>query len=362
MGRKNKNKRLKKKVVTHEELVHQNMTCRSIEHTPEPILEETVVAPPPPASQTRLVLIEGRKDLKNAQPPLGFLFNPLRAALLDPSLALASIIVPGVVTAVPMVDQMTATAINIPFSIAKFGYGLLPFRGDSRQIDLAMVAQNDVFSTQAAGSSPLPPLLAPKSLQNLLQVSIAFGLSAAADVANAIVHPAKATAWIVSLWQFFRYLDSSKLDKNLTDAIVKPFYGGRLVDNIHIYRKIQESAEHRVHRVKRFRRSQIQTNINEGSRMMKYATAAYGTGMIQASLESRGVHEKELETVKGAIAKHIGIKKADIKFMCVSEGGNMKLLRHFIAVDRKTRNVVLAIRGTLSVSGALIDMQAEDGT
>jgi hypothetical protein len=95
---------------------------------------------------------------------------------------------------------------------------------------------------------------------------------------------------------------------------------------------------------------------------MKYATAAYGTGMISASLQDREISTTELDRVKTAIAKHVGIRKNDIVQMCVSEGGNVLLLRHFIAIDRASRNVVLAIRGTLSVSGALIDLQAQDGT
>jgi hypothetical protein len=222
------------------------------------------------------------------------------------------------------------------------------------------VAQNDFLCTTSAGNSPLPPLLAPESLSNLLQLSIAFGFSAAADVAGALVHPGKATAWLVSLWQFFRCLDSSHL--NLGDAMVKPFWSGRLVDNISIFRCIQESSELCPQRVKRFRRSQIQSDINEGARMMKFATAAYGTGMIESAIHPDQVSTVEVSYTKTAIAAHCGIKKEDIKYMCVSEGGNMKLLRHFVAVDRKHHNVVLAIRGTLSVSGALIDMQAEDGT
>lgn len=374
MGRKNKNKRMKKKtalanISTNGSTDAATTTAkpstipRSIEDTPEPTQQQqpVVVESPPPASQTRSVLTQGRKDLKNAQPPLGFLFEPLRKVVLDPSMALATIVVPGVVTAVPALDSLTATSIQIPFSVIKFGYGLLPFRSDAKEIDLALVAQNDLLAVSAAGSSPLPPLLAPDSLRQLIRVATAFGFSVAVDVLSALLNPGKAATWLVSLWQFFRFLDSSRLDNDLQQAVVKPLYGGRLIDNINIYRKIFPDPS--FHKVKRFRRSQVQQQINDGSRFMKYATAAYGTGMIQASLESSdNVSAKQLETVKSAIAKHVGIKKSDIREMCVTEGGNVKLLRHFVAVDRKSHNVVLAIRGTLSVSGALIDLQADDGT
>ena len=371
MGRKNKTKRIKKATQNAATTIDENAPNRTsprsvLEGETAPLAEPTtiydekiVIVPPPPASKTRLVLTEGRKDLKNAQPPLAFIFDPIRRAVLDPTMALASIVVPGVVTALPVADDITASCIQLPFSIAKFAYGLLPFRGDSKSVNLAMIAESDLLAVSSAGSNPLP---LPDNISSVFQASIAFTLSAVADVAGAIVNPAKATTWMVSLWQVFRFLDSSQLDHDLTNAIVKPFYGGRLVDNINIYRKIQEPWQERIHRVKRFRRGQIQQLVNEGARMMKYATAAYGTGMIQASLENRKVQTEELDNVKTAIAKHVGIRKNDIVHMCVSEGGNMLLLRHFIAIDRKSRNIVLAIRGTLSVSGALIDMQAEDGT
>eukprot|EP00957_Ditylum_brightwellii_P135729 10350175-Ditylum_brightwellii.AAC.1 len=35
----------------------------------------------------------------------------------------------------------------------------------------------------------------------------------------------------------------------------------------------------------------------------------------------------------------------------------MKVLRHFVAIDRESKSIIIALRGTLSISGALIDMQ-----
>jgi hypothetical protein len=68
------------------------------------------------------------------------------------------------------------------------------------------------------------------------------------------------------------------------------------------------------------------------------------------------------KATRSKISEHIGIQKDDIIAMFVKPGGNMLVLRHFLAVDKDKRAIVLAIRGTFSVSGILIDIQAAGGT
>lgn len=58
------------------------------------------------------------------------------------------------------------------------------------------------------------------------------------------------------------------------------------------------------------------------------------------------------------ISQHIGVAKEDI-VMYVTPGGGMDVLRHFIAVDRTKKAVVLAIRGTFSVSEILVDCDGD---
>lgn len=274
MGRKNKNKRNKK--ATRNAAAVDDDKPPSRRTSPRSVLEQTtptaepptihdekiVVIPPPPASKTRLALAEGRKDLKNAQPPLEFLLNPIRRALLDPSMALASIVVPGIVTALPFADDMAATCLQLPCNVAKFAYGLLPFRGDSQTVNLARIAQNDLLAVTSAGSNPL--ILPEKNVANIFQASIGFAFSAVADVVGAMWNPTKATTWIVSLWQLLRFLDSSQLiNMNLKSALVKPFYSGRLVDNVNIYQRIQKSWEERIHSVQHFRQARFNLGSNK---------------------------------------------------------------------------------------------------
>ncbi len=222
MGRKNKNKRNKK--ATRNAAAVDDDKPPSRRRSPRSVLEQTtptaepptihdekiVVIPPPPASKTRLALAEGRKDLKNAQPP-----------------------------------------------VAKFAYGLLPFRGDSQTVDLARIAQNDLLAVTSAGSNPL---ILP---ENIFQASIGFAFNAVVDAVGAMWNPTKATTWIVSLWQLLRFLDSSHdssqlINVNLKSALVESFYSGRLVDNVNIYQRIQKSWEERIHSVQHFRQAQIQ--------------------------------------------------------------------------------------------------------
>lgn len=68
------------------------------------------------------------------------------------------------------------------------------------------------------------------------------------------------------------------------------------------------------------------------------------------------------KATKKWISEHIHLDEDDIIAMFVKPGGSMFVLRHFLAVDKKKKAVVLAIRGTFSVTGILIDTQAAGGT
>jgi hypothetical protein len=82
--------------------------------------------------------------------------------------------------------------------------------------------------------------------------------------------------------------------------------------------------------------------------------------MIRSALD-REAHPHELENQMKAIAFHCNVVPQDIRVLEVNDGGaDMHVLRHFVAINRETSSVILAIRGTLSVSGALVDMQAMD--
>jgi hypothetical protein len=83
--------------------------------------------------------------------------------------------------------------------------------------------------------------------------------------------------------------------------------------------------------------------------------------MIRSALDREAEHDDIDDPVK-AIAFHCDIAPEDIRMVHVDDGEDVKVLRHFVAVDKKTKSVVLGLRGTLSISGALVDVQAMDGT
>jgi hypothetical protein len=67
-----------------------------------------------------------------------------------------------------------------------------------------------------------------------------------------------------------------------------------------------------------------------------------------------------LKNQSNAIAVHCGIDPSDVRIVKMNHGGDLEVLRHFVAVDHNSKSVVLALRGTLSISGALIDIEAMD--
>lgn len=123
---------------------------------------------------------------------------------------------------------------------------------------------------------------------------------------------------------------------------------------------------------------------------MKYSTAAYGGRTITAANEQQiAADEETIKLILGGdtgrelasridievpreyeinqavevinrkkISQHIGIPQTDI-IMFVNPGGSTKYVRHFIAVDEDKKEVILAIRGTYSLSELLVDASGE---
>merc|ERR1719223_160132 len=104
-------------------------------------------------------------------------------------------------------------------------------------------------------------------------------------------------------------------------------------------------------------------------RYVRYATAAYGASMIDSAdlLQTFG-KKIVVPIVEGAsqnlrirkTCRYLNVKPEDILKMS-NAGGNMNVVGHFIAVDRprgKLRGaIVLAIRGTYTLSGVKTDAQ-----
>ena len=156
------------------------------------------------------------------------------------------------------------------------------------------------------------------------------------------------------------YLDATGVGGELEEGIIKPLWRGRLLDNLkmlndvqevmgvdrHIKARIQNGANHNT----------IDNDIREGHRFMRWATAAYGVEMVKSAVDI-DVDAHQLQTRQQAIAVHFGIDPKDLIYMYSKDDGDKHILHHFAAVDHKTKSIVLALRGTLSLSGAIIDVQ-----
>jgi hypothetical protein len=323
--------------------------------------------------QTRVMrtLTNGRKDLWNSHYPIhgiGLLFNPYRDFVLDPLFAIGTILLPPLVayTNSPYVDHILSHVLSISIFCMKSVYRPIVME---EHMNLRDTAKQDFMITTKAAYH-LPKYHPPSDIVSAFRGAVAFTLSVSADIISLLVDNKKMIKWMETLTELKSYLDASGVSSELDESIMKPLYSGRLLDNLKILSDIQGKLYHNRH----VEVAQT-TNIDElkdpiliGHRMMRYATSAYGTEMIRSALDREvSVHEflghDDNYQVHKAIAFHSGISDVnDIRILEVNDGGDMHLLRHFVAIDRTSKSVVLAIRGTLSVSGALVDMTAMDGT
>lgn len=109
--------------------------------------------------------------------------------------------------------------------------------------------------------------------------------------------------------------------------------------------------------------------LRDSQRPAMLATAAYGINEISAVRRVQPamaagpfdfITEPFMQITKMRIAKYLNISEEDILHM--SEPGDTGgIIPHFVAVDHKSSSVVLAIRGTNSLTNLLIDGQTKQG-
>jgi hypothetical protein len=84
---------------------------------------------------------------------------------------------------------------------------------------------------------------------------------------------------------------------------------------------------------------------------------AHGTEMIRSAIH-REVGFEELQTTRQAISVPTGLAVEDVKALHAETKNDRHVLHHFVAVDIATKSIVVASRGALSLSGAIVDVQA----
>jgi hypothetical protein len=156
------------------------------------------------------------------------------------------------------------------------------------------------------------------------------------------------------------FLNQSGIDLEISSSL-----NHRLLDNLIILSRVEKAALNGSDRrdlallqnddIAR-RRIRIPSG-SEALRYMKYATAVYGDAMIRAAeLDALGKLDANLATATSSkISAHCSIPEESIVLMDVDYSGSDNHLRHFVAVDHKVQKIVLAIRGTFSISELVVD-------
>ena len=331
-------------------------------------------------SRTEEVLLAVRKDLWRVQLP--HFLDPFREFVLDPSIQFWTIILPPLVThycagadgiVATYITCTTLGPIRLVLRISNI------FNDNDYNNDQGTICGTTSRSQQPASSLQTRLQLQPPSeYASSLRGFFAFLFSASADWIGALVHPHKMRKWVNAVASFRAYLEASRIGDALEEAMIKPLYRGRLLDNVKMLHDIQELYDEE--RVKRVRlESTMKTkgpaarpvmnaagsaqdddlSLELASAMMRFATAAYGTEMVMSAMDV-AANVSDLETERQAIAFHTDIPQDNIRLLKEESTVSSMSLRHFVAVDHRHKAIVLALRGTLSISGALIDMQAMD--
>jgi len=331
-------------------------------------------------------LTQARRDLWSAQPirPLRFLLNPLRSFVWDPSLAIFSILLPPLIPR--SVDGcLTFLCVHVTLPILHGLYPKLDLH-DVEHDDMQSTAKNTLLHTTP--TNVVIALTPPTDLQSAVQGSVGFVVSAIGDVLGALTNPAKLQGWTKAMAQFNGFLEASGVADELQESLLKPLWRGRLLDNLKILNDIQEETTN-LNMKERARKcvisggdggygdcenyedvadpspssssiKSLSQEVLDGKRLMRFATAAYGTEMIRSALD-KNVSIDQLETLQTAISVHTDIREEDVKLVFADQSGantaDKHVLHHFVAVDRCSKSIVLALRGTLSLSGAIVDMQ-----
>jgi hypothetical protein len=299
-------------------------------------------------------LMTARRVLWKGHPPkiLGWFLDPLRIYVIDPVLSIQSVLLPAILPT--QIGHISSFGVDMCVPLLKVLY----IQKLEDPNDLGAATRGAIVGPSVVAVRP------PSDFQSAFQGVISFICSAIGDVAGMMTNPKKYTGWMQSLTQFNTFLRNTGVQAEMEEAIQKPLLCGRLLDNFKILNDIFEThlagrIEIAQHDSEKARTEGFEDDIRLGHRLMRFATAAYGTEMIRSAVDEDVDASQFLEDGLDSVALHTRIPKEDIKFVYA---GNEKdydkhVLHHFVSIDRENKSIVLGIRGTLSLSGAIADMQ-----
>ncbi|GKY94119.1 hypothetical protein MPSEU_000378000 [Mayamaea pseudoterrestris] len=164
----------------------------------------------------------------------------------------------------------------------------------------------------------------------------------------------------VTVDAFQNFLTSSGIDMELSESL-----NIRLLDNLIILGRVQKAAFLGIDIRDTVALDTVPANLpssEEWYKYMRFATAAYGAAMIRAAeIDVKGKFDARFlnrTVIKKRMSEHVGIPENDLVVLDVDFDGNTKHLRYFVAVDHADKKIVLAIRGTFSLSEIVTDVAA----
>lgn len=167
---------------------------------------------------------------------IAWFFDPVRDFLLDPLFAICTHLLPPIAGAVSGADTVLALIISCNMYVMRWIYRAPT---DEQDIDLRQTARQDMLVNNKAGLR-LPKFTPPSDFASAFRGAVAFISSAAADVVSVCMDRRKMAKWFETLAEFKAYLDASGVGGELEEAIMKPLWRGRLLDNIKMLNDIQE--------------------------------------------------------------------------------------------------------------------------
>jgi hypothetical protein len=307
---------------------------------------------------------------------IGWWLGPVKF-VANPIFAVAEAVVPAITDVVPFSDRVVGWSLGGVSNVAHLAHsvgakvGLVEDNEDADAIDAA-----DEFRRFLNGG------------KNDFYTVLGFSTGIVMDLMGAVTNREKVAGWFKTFGDLFSYLNQSGIGKEMKNVMFQLDF----LPNLILLAKAQAVTRKIGTTV-----APTYDQLNEGYHFMKYSTAAYGIASIKAALAQTANVADAPELTNGSkncdtngngfisnvalkpgnstrpdyitntphefatlksISRHIGIPKEDI-VMFAKPGGSNDILRHFVAIDHHRQQVILAIRGTFSVSGIVIDMDGD---
>jgi hypothetical protein len=184
-------------------------------------MEETPISTPslPPPSALGAVLLQARQDLWSAQPRfLAVFLDPIRGYVVDPSLAISSILLPALFS--PKIDARLAKLVSYTSLVAiHFFYSSHTQYKKSADDNVRDAAKNSLRHGSAGQVRRFQVLLKPPSdLESAFQGVVSFAVSAIGDILGLFANPQKMRSWVDAMSQFNGFLEASGVGAELQEV------------------------------------------------------------------------------------------------------------------------------------------------